>query len=276
MDLFISIVIWASGVGMTWVGIQMANHPPTTNRAKRVYLSIFGFLGIAFVCFSIWQFERTEQTAYKQQNDHQQEQLTNEGHQKYMQSQLDSLNGMMSNLLRNSTPEQIAAAVRGLVPRTPAPKSSVPIDKGGLQSLFYLVMNTSTDLFSANHKWMSQESLLSDKRSSAYSKSPSEREAANVENMRQEKENNDTYNENERKLIPLAAEVQQVLIKALISCGYSENDEDFRIAGALHPALPNSNDQRLPDLVSGPAAYLREKGETLRNVCGLTPVKPHP
>ena len=73
-DLFISVGIWVTGVGMSAVGIEMTINPPS-KETKWLYRSSFIVMGLVFVGFSIWQFDRADRESKRLANEHQQEQL---------------------------------------------------------------------------------------------------------------------------------------------------------------------------------------------------------
>lgn len=113
-DLLISLGIGLCGVGMTAIGIETTLRPPT-DKTKRWYRGAFIFLGGMFICLSILQFDRADKENKRQADQRTQEQLRNEGNLRYMQGQLDTQNGLLKILTVNSTPQQWAAAIKGVV-----------------------------------------------------------------------------------------------------------------------------------------------------------------
>jgi len=113
VDLVISVGIWATGVGMSAVGIEMTLNPPS-EKTKWGYRGAFILMGVVFVGLGVWQFDRTEKESKRLATEHQQEQLRNEGNIKYMQGQLDSVNKLLAGLTANSDPKQIATLLAGM------------------------------------------------------------------------------------------------------------------------------------------------------------------
>jgi hypothetical protein len=116
MDLSIAVGIWICGIGMALVGIEMTITPPCAERPnlKWLYRIAFGTLGLAFIILSIWQTNRNTQSQQRQQDQHTQEQIRNEGNLKYVQGQLDTTNQLLARLTANSDPKQVAALLTGM------------------------------------------------------------------------------------------------------------------------------------------------------------------
>jgi hypothetical protein len=116
LDTVVSVGIWASGIGMSAVGVEMTINPPGDHKwLKWRYRVTFIALGIIFIGFSLWQNDRTEWEKKREADNRTQEQLTNEGNQRYMQGRLDSMSKMLGTLVTNSDPKQLANALRALV-----------------------------------------------------------------------------------------------------------------------------------------------------------------
>lgn len=118
LDLYISICIWVSGIGLSVVGIEMTITPPTADKPNRkwTYRGIFALLGLTFVGASLWQQVRDDYKKQQAEAQHTEELIRNEGNSKYTQGQLDSITKILDSLVKNSTPNSVAAAVRSAIP----------------------------------------------------------------------------------------------------------------------------------------------------------------
>jgi hypothetical protein len=114
MDLWIGVGIWMCGVGMALVGIEMTITPPVAERQKLkwIYRGAFVVLGAAFIALNVWQTERISTRETSERSLHEQEQRHSEGEIKYMQGELDSINRVLGVLATNSSPQQLASALR--------------------------------------------------------------------------------------------------------------------------------------------------------------------
>jgi hypothetical protein len=111
----LSVAIWATGILMTAVGIEMSLIPPTKHYQRWAFRGVFFFLGLTFIVANLWQSSGLRSEHDQEQLRRHQEQLTNEGYQRYMQGQLDSQSKMLGTLIANSDPKQLANALRALV-----------------------------------------------------------------------------------------------------------------------------------------------------------------
>lgn len=125
VDMVLSVAIWASGVGMSAVGVEVTIHPPQPEEEKKkwAFRGAFIILGAIFIAASLWQSDRADRETKQANADHVAEQLRNEGNIKYLQGQLDSQNALLKTLAANSTPKQWAAALKAI----PSVASPVPI-----------------------------------------------------------------------------------------------------------------------------------------------------
>lgn len=94
----------------------MTINPPNP-KTKWWYRGAFIIMGLSFIALSTWQFDRADKENKRLSYERQQEQVRSEGNTKYMQGQLDSMSKMLGTLATNSTPAQIVAAVKGVLPR---------------------------------------------------------------------------------------------------------------------------------------------------------------
>jgi hypothetical protein len=108
VDLLISVGIWASGVGMSLVGIEMTINPPS-DKSKWWYRSSFALLGLVFVGLSILQFDRTDKEAKRQSRIRQEERLQDVGNTRETQGEIRGIYDVLNKLSANSDPTKTQA-----------------------------------------------------------------------------------------------------------------------------------------------------------------------
>jgi hypothetical protein len=96
------------------VGVEMANNPPTSSKARWVYRSAFIVLGCFLVGTTYWQGMRNinEQDRLKNDAHLREEKLQQQNGQ--IQGKLNAIEQYVANLTTSSDTKQIAAAVRAM------------------------------------------------------------------------------------------------------------------------------------------------------------------
>ena len=126
VDTAISVAIWATGIGMTSVGIEMTVTPPTKSYQKWLYRSIFAVFGLVFIGANLWQSSRTQTEKQTEIAERHAEEVRNEGNIRYVEGQLDTMTKILHDLAMNSTPQQWMTALRDAMPKI-SPHQATPI-----------------------------------------------------------------------------------------------------------------------------------------------------
>lgn len=117
VDTALSVAIWATGIGMTAVGIEMSYIPPEKPAARWVHRVIFIVLGIVFIGANLWQSSRLQTQKDAEIKERHEVEVRNEGNMRYMQGQLDTTDKLLGVLATNSDPKQIVGALRDSMPK---------------------------------------------------------------------------------------------------------------------------------------------------------------
>jgi hypothetical protein len=120
LDLLLLIASISLTISIAWIGIEMANNPPTTDRAKWKYRIMFGVIALSLIGVTYWQGKRNkdEQATIQSESDREKQAI---------QSQYDKLGQKMDDIgtffkhpPAGLTKDQVADAVRTML--APPPK----------------------------------------------------------------------------------------------------------------------------------------------------------
>jgi hypothetical protein len=99
LDVLIPILLVLVSVLISWVGVEMANNPPTTNPEKAMYRTRFKVLGLALVILTFWQALRASAQQSEAQRESREVAVTNARNTGALQSQLTTLQNLMADAM---------------------------------------------------------------------------------------------------------------------------------------------------------------------------------
>ena len=103
------------------VGIEMANNPPASGRAKWLYRSIFIVLGSLLVGTTSWQGKRNMDEQARIAKESSDQRAVGDARYNQLQGRLDNITQFVAHPPSDFHPEQILAAVRAMAKNAPKP-----------------------------------------------------------------------------------------------------------------------------------------------------------
>jgi len=115
IDLALLLLSGLLALSQAWVGVEMANNPPTTKKQRIIYRSVFIIIGFFLIVVTYWQgmHSGNEQDRLRKEATEQQDELESKINQ--MQGKLDNITNFVSHPPRNFSPADVAAAVHAMV-----------------------------------------------------------------------------------------------------------------------------------------------------------------
>ena len=118
LDITLPVVFVLVTALMTGVGIEMANNPPTTQRRKWAYRSIFIVLALSLIGVNLWQSVRSGEEQRATEEAGQQAERNTYGELEYLKGQLKSVSTAVGRLAGSSSNptavRQLAGAIENL------------------------------------------------------------------------------------------------------------------------------------------------------------------
>jgi hypothetical protein len=126
LDLALLLASVALTVFLAAVGIEMANNPPTSRKAKWVYRSVFILLGTLLIGTTYWQGKRNIEEQARTRAESLREQQETKTQYDKVQGRLESIDRFVGHPPSGFTEKQIASVVRAMVKPTSKQSSEQP------------------------------------------------------------------------------------------------------------------------------------------------------